>query len=134
MKTHAFRLLPGDDLKKGITDVVHELDIKAGWILTGIGSLERINLRFANQDSGSVMDGYFEIVSLAGTLSVNGNHIHIAVSDSTGKTLGGHLLENNLVYTTVEIVIGYDEELIFTREADGTTAWAELQVRRVEKK
>ena len=131
MKTHAFRLLPGEDLRKGINDVIRNLDIKAGWILTGIGSLKRVNLRFANQDSGTLMDGYFEIVSLAGTLSIHGNHIHIAVSDSAGRTIGGHLLENNAVYTTAEIVIGYDDGLIFTRQIDGTTQWAELQVRRM---
>ena len=35
----------------------------------------------------------------------------------------GHLLEGNIVYTTVEIVIGESKGLQFTREKDGTTPW-----------
>jgi predicted DNA-binding protein with PD1-like motif len=53
----------------------------------------------------------------------------MSVSDSTGKTIGGHLLDSNLVYTTAEIVIGEGKQLIFTREKDGSTPWEELQVK-----
>ncbi|MBC7587391.1 MAG: DNA-binding protein, partial [Chitinophagaceae bacterium] len=46
-----------------------------------------------------------------------------------GKTIGGHLLNNNIVYTTAEIVIGETKDFIFTREKDGSTPWEELQVK-----
>lgn len=36
-------------------------------------------------------DGPYEIVSLVGTIAVNGPHIHISLSDGTGTTIGGHL-------------------------------------------
>lgn len=129
MKTYAFRLKPGEDLKQGIAKVVTENDIKAGWISTAVGSLERYNIRFANQPNGSTATGHFEIVSLTGTLSVNGSHIHISVSDSTGKTIGGHLLDGNRVFTTAEIIIQQTDEFAFTREKDGTTEWEELEVK-----
>lgn len=131
-KTHAFRLKPGQDLKKEIDAFVQQEKIQAGWINTCVGSLTKTNIRFANQPSGSISEGHFEIVSLTGTVSVNGSHIHISVSDSTGKTVGGHLLDNNIVYTTAEIVIGESRQHVFAREKDGTTEWEELQVRKRE--
>ena len=39
---HAFRLKPGQDLKKGIKTIVDDLQIKAGWISTCVGSLPTI--------------------------------------------------------------------------------------------
>ena len=128
MKAHALRLKPGADLKNSIDEYVKQHNIVAGWIATCAGSLTTYNIRFANQPDGTTASGYFEIVSLTGTLSVNGSHIHISVSDSTGKTIGGHLLENCTVYTTAEIVIQESNGLIFTRKNDGTTPWEELQI------
>ena len=129
VKIHAFRLKPGQDLKQEITSYVQTYDIEAGWIATGVGSVTQYNLRFANQQEGSKATGHFEIISLVGTVSINGSHLHMSVSDSTGKTIGGHLLDSNLVYTTAEIVIGEGKQFIFTREKDGSTPWEELQVK-----
>jgi uncharacterized protein len=85
-------------------------------------------MRFANQQQGASATGHFEIVSLVGTVSTNGSHLHIAVSDSLGHTIGGHLLEGNLIFTTAEIVIGYTNKYTFTRKEDGSTPFKELQV------
>ena len=126
--SHAFRLKPGQDLKQSIDSFVKAKSIKAGWIATCVGSLTDYNIRFANQEKGYSDKGHFEIVSVVGTVSVNGSHIHLSISDSTGKTIGGHLLTGCKVYTTAEIVIGESKDLIFTREKDGSTPWEELQV------
>lgn len=127
-KAHAFRLKPGQDLKKEINKFVTDHQITAGWISTCAGSLTQYNIRFANQPQGSTATGHFELVSLTGTVSINGSHLHLSVSDSTGKTIGGHLLDGNIVYTTAEIVLLSSDDLIFKREKDGTTQWEELQV------
>ena len=127
-KSHAFRLKPGQDLKKEILDYVNDKQIEAGWISTCVGSLTNYNIRFANQPEGNSGTGHFEIVSLTGTVSVNGSHLHISISNSTGKTIGGHLLDSNLVYTTAEIVILSSDDFIFKREKDGSTPREELQV------
>jgi predicted DNA-binding protein with PD1-like motif len=127
---HALRLKPGQDLRKELTEFVRREKIEAAWIITCVGSLTQTNLRFANQPEGTKSNGHFEIVSLTGTLSVNGSHLHISVSDSTGHTLGGHLLDDNIVYTTAEIVLGESKDLVFAREKDGTTEWEELQIKK----
>lgn len=125
----ALRLKPGEDLQAGIVRTVKTNHIEAGWIATAVGSLTHYNIRFANQPEGASGEGHFEIVSLVGTLSSNGNHLHISISDSTGKTIGGHLLEGCKVYTTAEIVIQATDKYTFTREKDGSTPWEELQVK-----
>ncbi|RYY99910.1 MAG: DNA-binding protein [Chitinophagaceae bacterium] len=131
-KTHAFRLKPGADLRKELQAFADARGIEAGWIATCAGSLTSYNIRFANQPEGSRGDGHFEIVSLTGTVSKNGSHVHLSIADSTGRTLGGHLLEGNIIYTTAEIVLQEDTDLRFTREKDGSTPWEELQVKKRE--
>ena len=127
-KVYVFRLKPGEDLRNSIEAIVKEKNVEAGWINTCVGSLTDYTIRFANQQEGIRGSGHFEIVSLTGTVSVNGSHLHISISDSTGKTIGGHLLEGCKIYTTVEIVIGTTSAYEFTRKKDGTTEWQELQV------
>ena len=128
IKAYAFRLKPGEDLKQGIQKFITEKQIKAGWMSTCVGSLTHYSIRFANQPNANTDSGHFEIVSLTGTVSVNGSHIHISLSDSTGKTIGGHLMDGCKIYTTAEIVIMSSDKFIFKREKDGSTPWEELKV------
>ena len=130
--THAFRLKPGQDLKQEVQKLVDEKQVKAGWISTCVGSLTNYMIRFANQPNGNNDSGHFEIVSLTGTVSTNGSHLHISISDSTGKTISGHLMDGCKIYTTAEIVILSSNDLVFKREKDGTIPWEELQVEEVK--
>jgi predicted DNA-binding protein with PD1-like motif len=131
---HVFRLKPHEDLKKALVAWARQHKIKAAVILTCAGSLEQYALRFANQENGTVKKGHFEIVSLTGTFSGESAHIHMSVSDSTGLTIGGHLLDNNLIYTTAEIAIAELNDVTFDRETDSTYGYKELVVRRRKKK
>ena len=130
LKTYALRLKPGDDLRQQLTAFAQQNHIAAGTMLTCVGSLTVATLRLANQEGPTVYRGHFEIVSLVGTLSVNGSHLHLAVADSTGRTIGGHLLDGCRVYTTAEIVLGELPQLEFRREPDATFGYQELVVRR----
>jgi predicted DNA-binding protein with PD1-like motif len=129
LKAYALRLKPGDDLRQQLTAFLAAHGIKAGAVLTCVGSLTTVTLRLANQDGPTVYQGHFEIVSLVGTLSTNGSHLHLSVADSTGRTLGGHLLDGCRVYTTAEIVLGELPALEFGREADPAFGYKELVVR-----
>ena len=128
LKSYSLRLRPGDDLRQQLTAFVQEHHIRAGAMLTCVGSLTVTTLRLANQEAASVYRGHFEIVSLVGTLSVNGSHLHLAVSDSTGRTIGGHLLDGCRVYTTAEIVLGELPEVEYRRETDPAFGYKELVV------
>ena len=127
-KIHALRLKPGQDLKVSIQEFAVTHNIRAGWVITAVGSLTQGNLRLANRQSGTLTKGFYEIISLSGTVSVNGSHLHIAISDGDGIMTGGHLMKGCIVFTTAEIILGESTGLIFTREHDGSTEWKELQI------
>lgn len=127
---HALRLKPGDDLLLAIQRFVDDHGIEAGWVAACAGSLTDWTLRFADRPDGAAASGRFEIVALSGTVSKHGSHLHLAVSDADGRTIGGHLLPGCRVYTTAEVVLGEARDLVFTRAVDGTTPWRELQIAR----
>ena len=130
MTVRAFRVGPGADLKKELARIARDNDLRAGVVLTCVGSLTRAVIRLADQPGGTTFDGKHEIVSLVGTLGPEGDHLHIAVSDSTGRTIGGHLMEGSLVYTTAEIAVGELTLLTFSREPDPKTTYRELAIRK----
>jgi predicted DNA-binding protein with PD1-like motif len=130
LTAYALRLKPGDDLRQQLTAFVAAHHLEAGAVLTCVGSLTDVSLRLANQEEATRYHGHFEIVSLVGTLSASGGgHLHLAVADSTGRTLGGHLLDGCRIYTTAEIVLGALPALRFTREPDPTFGYQELVVK-----
>jgi predicted DNA-binding protein with PD1-like motif len=126
----AIRLRPGQDLRQEIEELVKTRNIRAGFILTAVGSLREASIRLADQKDPTTFAGKFEIVSLVGTLGPDGVHLHISIADSSGKTVGGHLVNGCLIYTTAEIVIGDAEGLAFSREQDEQTGYKELRIRR----
>jgi len=128
MKTVPLRIKPGEDLKEQIQKFVQEHNVQAGIVLTCVGSLKKAKLRMANEKKETTYEEKFEILSLVGTLSNNGVHLHIALADKDGKTIGGHLKEGCIIYTTAEIVIGILEEYKFSREFDQDTGFKELVI------
>lgn len=128
-RVHTLRLHPGEDVMPALKQFIADQQIEAGFIMSAVGSLTQYHIRFANQPEGSKAEGHFEVVSLTGLLSTKGNHVHLSVSDSTGRTIGGHLLDGNLVYTTLEVVIGDDPDHIYDRETDSTFGYKELVVK-----
>ncbi len=123
------RLPPGADLRKSLQEFATREKLTAGVIVTCAGSLTHYNLRFANQKAGTQGTGFFEIVSLVGTLSESSLHLHLCISDPQGNTKGGHLLENNLVYTTAEIAVAKLPDIEFHRVPDDASGYRELEVR-----
>ncbi len=128
MKTYALRLHPGQDLKAELIRCVQEQKLQAGIILTCVGSLQKTSLRMAGRDLVKTWDEKMEILSLVGTLSAEGVHLHVAVSDGEGRTFGGHLVEGCLIYTTAEIAIGDLEHFKFMRVVDPDTGYKELEI------
>ncbi|MFM7424814.1 MAG: PPC domain-containing DNA-binding protein [Elainella sp.] len=124
----ALRLQPQQDLRLELERYIHQHQLEAACIVTCVGSLTQATIRLANQPTGTVYQGRFEIVSLTGMLSVHGSHYHIAFADQTGQTLGGHLLTGSLIYTTAELVIGLLPQSRFRREPDPTTGFKELLI------
>lgn len=123
------RLLPGQDLRLEIERLVQEYHVKAGVILSLVGCVTQLCLRVADGKSVKTWNEPFELVSVTGTVSQTGCHVHISASNQEGITYGGHLKEGCLVGTTVELVIAVFEDIEYYREPDEQTGYDELVIR-----
>ena len=130
-RSYTFRLKPGHDLFDAIDEFVHENNIEAGCVLSGVGSLTHVKLRFANMEHFSEFSGFFEIVSITGTVSIHGSHLHFSISDSDGKTIGGHFESGCKIYTTAEIVLLSFSDVIYKREFANDSGYEELVVYKI---
>lgn len=128
MTIHPLRLLPGQDLKTELEHFVRARCIGAAFVITCVGSLQQSAIRLADQHETQILEGKREIVSLTGTLSPDGAHLHIALSDAHGHTLGGHVMQGCLIYTTAEIILGEASGYIFRRLPDAATGYNELVI------
>jgi len=128
MRNYTFRLKSGQDLFDAIDAFVKEKRVEAGCVLSGVGSLTHAAIRLANREYTSQYEGYFEIVSMTGTVSIHGSHLHISVSDGDGKTVGGHFESGCKIYTTAEIVIAVFDDAIYKREFAEDSGYDELTV------
>jgi uncharacterized protein len=126
MEYVALRLKPGSDVKRELESITRETGLKAGWVVTCAGSLRTAVIRLAGRDYTRTLEGHYEIISLTGTLSPDGAHLHIALADSRGETFGGHLEDGSIVYTTAELVIGQAQHFAFSRCYDPETGYPEL--------
>lgn len=132
MRTYAFRLNKGQDLIKELKEFIFKKNIQAGVIITAVGCIDKVVIRMAGatpeKSDIRTYNEKLEIVSLVGTLSQEDAHIHIAVSNKEGEVVGGHLKGEAIIDTTVEIVIGDLEGIIFAREEDKRTGYKELKI------
>jgi predicted DNA-binding protein with PD1-like motif len=130
LQTHAFRLSPQQDLKVELAKYCKDRNLKAATVISGVGSLKAAELRLADGKEKMVLQGPFEVLSLTGTLGLQGLHLHISIADRAGKVLGGHLLDGCVIHTTAEIVLLEITNLEFKRELDPQTGFKELLVAR----
>ncbi len=121
------RLKPGEDLQNALKRIATEHKLKAGVITSAVGSLSVASLRMAGANDATTIQGPLEVVSVTGTLSDKGMHVHLSMSDSSGKTIGGHLMSGCKVFTTIELVIlDLSDEWTFDRRTDEQTKYLEL--------
>jgi predicted DNA-binding protein with PD1-like motif len=130
MRVHAIRLTPGTDLKAELARVTKQEALRAGFIISCVGSLSQARLRMPGEpESFRTLAEPLEIVSLVGTLCADGPHLHISLSRRDATCVGGHLVSGCIVNTTAEIVIGEAPDIEFSRPTDPATGYAELEVR-----
>lgn len=134
MKVHTVRLHPGDELRSSLQTFARKQDIKAGFIITCVGAVQELTVRLAgatpdNQPT-KTYNQHLEVVSLVGTITRDDCHLHIAAADAKGIVLGGHL-KHARVEVTAEIVIGVNEDVVYSRIFDEETGFEELEVKAI---
>jgi predicted DNA-binding protein with PD1-like motif len=129
MKTLALRLIPGQDLRAALETALVAHGVNAAFVLQGIGSLSVAQLRLAGASQATALRGDLEILTLAGSLSPDGAHLHMAVADAQGRVLGGHVAAGCQVRTTAEVLVALLPEHRFAREQDPLSGYSELVIR-----
>lgn len=117
-------------MKQEVAKYCKENNLQAASVSTTCGSLRKAILRLADGVNTQIFEGPFDIVSMTGTASVNGLHLHVSLADSKGLVIGGHLMEGCPIYTTAEIVLLEHLDLAFQRVHDAATGYKELVIQK----
>ncbi|HEY4374641.1 MAG TPA: PPC domain-containing DNA-binding protein [Burkholderiales bacterium] len=130
MEYQPLRLSPGDDLKRALEAHFAALRLSAAFVVAGIGSLDRAAVRYAGEPDAVPAEGRYEILTLQGSLSADGAHLHMAISNAQGRVSGGHVRPGCRIATTAEILIAVLPGLRFARALDAATGYPELLIRQ----
>jgi predicted DNA-binding protein with PD1-like motif len=129
-QTLVLRLAPGEDLRAALDAAFAQLqaeqDAQAACVISAVGSLSRAVLRYAAEPAGTVLAEALELITLSGTLSPDGVHLHASVADARGNMRGGHVMPGCIVRTTAEIVLAPLPGWVFSRQHDAATGYKEL--------
>lgn len=131
MRAHPLRLYPGDDLRAAVENVLQKDKLRAAFVIQGIGSLSIAELRFAGAEHPTEIRGDLEILTVAGSVSPDGAHLHMSIADARGQVFGGHVAHGCKVRTTAELLLALLPAHAFSREPDPRTGFAELVIREV---
>ncbi|MBM4388669.1 MAG: DNA-binding protein [Deltaproteobacteria bacterium] len=120
------RFPSGGDLLRTLAEFASENGIQCGVIL-GIGAVKKACVGFYDQDGKRYerieFNGDMEILNLTGNISIKEGkpfvHAHIILSDNTGRSFGGHLLEGTEVFVF--------EYKVFQLNRDGGPLQRELE-------
>lgn len=126
---HCFRLRRGEDLYEAIQAYARAHDIAAAVPLCCVGCVSRWRMRTADGVTVAEAQERAEIVSLTGTVSVHGSHLHISLAREDLSVIGGHLTPGCIVNTTAEVVLEALPEVVFMRVLDPTTGYKELKIK-----
>jgi predicted DNA-binding protein with PD1-like motif len=128
LRTLPLRLPPGCDLRREIERTVRDLPEQAGFVLCGIGSLTEARLRFADVPDASDIVEPLEVLSLSGSVTPEGAHLHASVATRSGQVLGGHVAYGCIVRTTAEVLVALLPDWNLWRAPDAATGYMELNV------
>lgn len=122
------RLPPGVDVRRELERLVGAGHVPPGFVIAGVGSVADAIVRFAGQAAERRWPGPHELLTLSGSLSVNGAHLHASFANGEGRVVGGHMAYGNEVRTTVELLLLDTPDWALRREWDETTGYPELVV------
>ncbi len=119
----------GDEVIAGLTEFAKQHDLDASG-LTALGAFSDVVLGYFDLDRKAYkrtrLDEQVEVLSLVGTIPMNGDepkvHAHIVVGKSDGTAHGGHVMEAH-VRPTLEVILE-ESPAHLRRETDEETGLA----------
>ncbi|MEB3244133.1 MAG: DUF296 domain-containing protein [Cyanobacteriota bacterium] len=106
------RCPPGSDLRRTLEDFA-AARAASGFVLGVVGDLSRASFQCPGRAEPTVLEGDLEIITLSGTLSPEGVHLHLSCSDGGCHVYGGHLEHGSLVRKGADLLVG-----VFTAAAE----------------
>ena len=123
------KLTPGSDLRLSLEELARTQQL-SGFVLGVVGNLSRAAFQCPGQPQPTVLEGDLEVITLNGTLSPEGVHLHLSLSDGACQVWGGHLEPGTLVQKGVDLLVGVLEQS--QPAADSRTATPAAQPPRLE--
>lgn len=99
------QLAPGSDLRRSLEEFA-AAEQASGFVLGVVGDLSRAAFQCPGQPRPTVIEGDLEIITLNGTLSPEGVHLHLSLSDGGCQVWGGHLEPGSVVRKGAELLVG----------------------------
>ena len=106
MRALPLKLGPGSDLRRSLEQLAIEQNA-AGFVLGVVGNLSQAAFQCPGRPQPSVLQGDLEIITLNGTVSPQGVHLHLSLSDGDCQVWGGHLEHGTLVLKGADLLVGF---------------------------
>lgn len=132
MQPLPLHLGPGSDLRASLEQLGAEVG-GHGFVLGVVGDLSQAAFQCPGQPEPTVLQGHLEIITLQGTVSPRGVHLHLSLSDGECQVWGGHLEHGSLVQRGADVLVGFlDGAVAVPGPATASAPPAEAAVRRPE--
>ena len=105
MQPLPLKLAPGSDLRLSLEELAQREGI-SGFVLGVVGNLSKASFQCPGQAEPTVLEGDLEVITLNGTFSPEGVHLHLSLSDGACQVWGGHLEPGTIVQKGVDLLIG----------------------------
>ena len=109
MQPLPLKLAPGSDLRLSLEELAQRDGI-SGFVLGVVGNLTKASFQCPGQAEPTVLEGDLEVITLNGTFSSEGVHLHLSLSDGACQVWGGHLEPGTIVQKGVDLLIGVLEQ------------------------
>ncbi len=106
METLPLKLSSGSDLRLSLEKVGIQSS-KSGFVIGVVGNLSKACFQCPGRSKPTVLEGNLEIITLNGTVTKNGVHLHLSISDSDCNVWGGHLEPGSVVLKAVDLLVGF---------------------------
>ena len=109
MQPLPLKLAPGSDLRLSLEELAQRDGI-SGFVVGVVGNLTKASFQCPGQAEPTVLEGDLEVITLNGTFSPEGVHLHLSLSDGACQVWGGHLEPGTIVQKGVDLLIGVLEQ------------------------
>ena len=96
----------GSDVRRSLEQLAQQQHA-GGFVLSVVGNLSQAAFACPGKTAPTVLQGELEIITLQGTLSPDGVHLHLSFSDAECQVWGGHLEQGTLVLRGADLLVGF---------------------------